>query len=131
MKDCLKLLMILFVIIMKNEIVNWNEIIRSIAKNSDMTIPEVGYKAGLASSALALICMKDKPADPKYNEGQDLIKMYLKYCDGDPPIIKRSDKLTCSCCQRFVNRSDIMRIKESVYRCKDCVLKAQNRKGHY
>ena len=116
---------------MNIEMYDWKTIIRDIAKNSELTFEQIGYEAGIANSALAQLYKKDKPAEPKYGEGQELIVLYHRHCDGELPTIKRSHDVICMACQRLRPRDEIMRIKEGTYRCISCIEKAKHRKGVY
>ena len=116
---------------MNIEMYDWKTIIREIAENSELTFEQIGYEAGIANSALAQLYKKDKPADPKHSEGQELILLYYRYCDGELPIINRSHDVICMACQRLRPRKEIMRIRNGVYRCVSCIEKAKHRKGVY
>ena len=116
---------------MNIEMYDWKTIIREITKNSDMTIEQIGYEVGIANSVLSQLYQKDKPAEPRYGEGYELILLYYRYCDGELPTINRSHDVICMACQRLRPRKEIIRIKEGTYRCISCIEKAKHRQGQY
>ena len=117
---------------MNIEIIDWCNVIREIAQEGDMTVTEVGKEAGLAGSALSALNQTNKPAEPSYSEGHELIMLYYRYCDHEEiPTIKRSHDVICMACQRLRPRGDIMKIKTSTYRCITCIDRAKERKGIY